>query len=102
MTQPAATLDDEDLQATVQALSTLALCHQGQIVALAATMEAALAVMSKSSTGMAGQLTAHLAASTTDHRDPHWHQDQRLAFDQQLKRLHTLLRLLGSARQGVE
>ncbi len=98
MPQPSATFDEEHLQATVQALSTLALCHQGQIVALSATVEAVLAVMSKSSPGLARQLAAHLAASAGDHADGRWQNDQRLAFDNQLNRLQALLRLLGSQR----
>lgn len=85
------TSTDGTTEATLQALTTLALCHHGQIVALVTAVEAMLAVMSKRERGMATRLDAHLAVCAGDHRDPHWHPDQRLSFDNQLKRLHEVL-----------
>ena len=82
---------DADTDATVQALTTLALCHHGQIVALVTAVEAMMAVLSKRERGMATRLDAHLAVCAGDHRDPDWHPDQRQAFDNQLKRLHAVL-----------
>lgn len=89
-------MDAEHLQQTVEALTTLALCQHGQVVALGTAVEALLAVLCKQTPGLAAQLDAHLALCARDHRDPDWHLDQRTAFDNQVQRLQTLLDLLQS------
>ena len=95
MTNPSAVLmDEEHLQQTVHALSTLSLCQQGQIVALGAAVEAMLAVLCKATPAQASALAVHLDVSARDHCDEDWPTDQRTAFEQQIRRLQALLLLL--------
>lgn len=98
MTNTSAVLmDEEHLQETVQALSTLSLCQQGQIMALVAAVDAMLAVLCKATPAQAPALAAHLDVSARDHRHEDWAADQRDAFDNHIRRLQTLLLLLQKA-----
>lgn len=92
-----ALMDEEHLQHTVQSLSTLSLCQQGQIMALVAAVEAMLAVLCKATPAQAPALAAHLDVSARDHRHEDWTADQRTAFDNHIRRLQTLLLLLQKA-----